>query len=107
MEKQQRFLIYEGKPGLLTRIAWALGAMVLAAISVVLGFFFFIAFIIVALIVGIVLWFRLRPVREQMRQFNDLSGRPAAERGSADRGGVIEGDFTVIREPKDKQGSRG
>jgi fatty acid desaturase len=104
MEKHQRFLIYDGKPGPLTRIALALAAMVMAAVSVVLGFFFFIAFIIVALIVGIVLWFRLRPVREQMREFNE---RAAANQRSADRGGVIEGDFTVVEEPTDKQGRGG
>jgi fatty acid desaturase len=104
MQHQQRFLIYKSNPGPLTRIALALAAMVMAAVSVVLGFFFFIAFLIVALIVGTVLWFRLRPVREQMRQFNE---RTAADKGSADPGGVIEGDFTVIREPEDKQGRGG
>jgi fatty acid desaturase len=104
MQQHQRFLIYKSNPGPLTRIALALAAMVMAAVSVVLGFFFFIAFIIVALIVGIVLWFRLRPVREQMRQFNE---RAAADNGPAGPGGVIEGDFTVVREPEDKQGRGG
>jgi membrane protein implicated in regulation of membrane protease activity len=72
----------------------ALAAMAMAAVSIVLGFFFFIAFLVVALIVGIVLWFRLRPVRQQMRR--------SAERAAEDRGPVIEGDFTVVEESKDR-----
>ena len=42
--------------------------------------------------------------REQMRQFNE---RAAADNGPAGPGGVIEGDFTVVREPEDKQGRGG
>lgn len=70
----------------------ALIAMAMAAVSIVLGFFFFIAFLGVALIVGLVLWFRLRPVRQQMRR--------SSEQKAEDQGPVIEGDFTVVEESK-------
>lgn len=99
MQNNGRFLAFEGKPGLVTRLLVAFGAMALSALALVLGVFFFLAFLAIGLVVAVVIWFRLRPIRQQMREAMDAP-RPPGD------GSVIEGDFTVVRDGNDKDESR-
>ncbi len=95
MQQYNRYLSYEGRPGPVARALMAVVAMIVAAASIVLGFFFFVAFLGVAMVFAIVVWFRLRALRKQMG-----AATPSSAKGE---GPVIEGDFTVIRERQDSQ----
>ncbi|KPK59286.1 MAG: hypothetical protein AMJ59_11770 [Gammaproteobacteria bacterium SG8_31] len=95
MQQYNRYLSYEGRPGPVARVLMAVVAMIVAAASIVLGFFFFVAFLGVAMVFAIVVWFRLRTLRKQMG-----AATPSSAKGE---GPVIEGDFTVIRERQDSQ----
>jgi len=89
MQQQTRYIVYGGKsPGPIGRVLMALAAAVLATLSLVLGFFFFLAFLGVGLVVAAVMWFRLRQVRRDVQR--------AAERSGRSGDSVIEGDFTVV-----------
>lgn len=89
MQHQTKYIAYGGNsPGPIGRVLMALAAAVLATVSLVLGFFFFLAFLGVGLVVAAIVWFRLRQVRRDIRQ--------AAERSGRSEDAVIEGDFTVV-----------
>jgi len=87
--QQTRYIVYGGKsPGPIGRVLMALAAAALATLSLVLGFFFFLAFLGVGLVVAAVMWFRLRQVRQDIQQAEERSGRGGDS--------VIEGDFKVV-----------
>lgn len=89
MQHHPKYIVYGGNaPGPIGRILMALAAAALATVSLVLGFFFFLAFLGVGLVVAAVMWFRLRQVRREIQQ--------AAERSGGSGDSVIEGDFTVV-----------
>ena len=88
MQQKTKYIAYQGQVGPIGRVLMALVAMALAAVSLVLGFFFFLALLGVGLVVAAVMWFRLRPVRKEFRA--------AAEKSARKGDSVIEGDFTVV-----------
>jgi len=99
MQEQGRYLIFDGKPpGPLARLLTAFAAMALAAIGLVFGVFFFLAFLVVACVVAAVLWFRLKPLRQHMRE---AASQPAGEAGES----IIEGEFTVVDEARRPNGT--
>ncbi len=99
MQEQGRYLIFDGKPpGPLARLLTALVAMALAAIGLVFGVFFFLAFLVIACVVAAVLWFRLKPLRQHMRE---VASQPAGEAGES----IIEGEFTVVDEARRPNGT--
>lgn len=90
MQHQTRYLIYDGKAaGPVTRLLMAVVGIALAAVSLVLGFVFFLAVLGVGLIFALVMWFRLRSFRKQVNE--------AAARQGGEGRTVIDGDFTVIQ----------
>ena len=95
MQQQTKYIVYDGRNvGPLGRALMAIAAAMLAVLSMVLGFFFFLAFLAVGLVVAGILWFRLRGVRRELRA--------AAEQAARQDDSVIEGDYTVVssrREP--------
>jgi len=99
MQEQGRYLIFDGRPpGPLARLLTAFAAMALAAVGLVFGVFFFLAFLIVACIVAAVLWFRLKPLRQHLRE---ATSQPAGEAGET----VIEGEFTVVDDERRSNGA--
>jgi Flp pilus assembly protein TadB len=89
MQQQTKYIVYQGRTGPVGRIVAAIAGIMLAAVSLVLGVFFFLAVMGVALIVGVYVWIKLRPVRRQMRE------------AAAARPGAIEGEFRVVSERED------
>ena len=81
MQRQTRYIVYQGQTGPVGRVLAAIVGLVLAAVSLVLGFFFFL---------GLYFWVKLRPVRQQMRE------------AAAARPETIEGDFRVVSETDEK-----
>lgn len=92
MQQQTRYLIYDGKAGPVSRFLMAVAGIALAAVSLVLGFVFFLAFLGVGLVIALVMWFRLRSFRRQVAETD--AARSHGERT------VIDGDFTVVRPPE-------
>ena len=84
MQHQTKYIVYQGKTGPVGRIVAAVVGIILAAVSLVLGFFFFLTVVGIALIVGLYFWIKLRPVRRQMQEA--AAGRPE----------TIEGEFRVV-----------
>ena len=94
MQQQTRYIVYNGRSlGPFGRLLAAIGAAILATVALFLGFFFFLAFLGIGLVVAIVMWFRLRGLRREIRN--------AAERASRSGDSVIEGDFTVVSSRSD------
>ncbi len=77
----------------------ALSAAAMAVVALVFGFFFFLAFLGLGLVVAAVMWFRLRGVRKDLRAAAETASRPGDS--------VIEGDFKVVdsRDAPDKTGT--
>jgi hypothetical protein len=90
MQRQTRYIVYQGQTGPVGRVLAAIVGLVLAAVSLVLGFFFFLTVLGIALVVGLYFWVKLRPVRQQMRE------------AAAARPETIEGDFRVVSETDEK-----
>lgn len=93
MQHQTKYIVYQGKTGPVGRIMAAIVGIVLAAVSLVLGFFFFLTVLGIALIAGLFFWIKLRPVRKQMQE------------AAAARPETIEGEFRVVSET-DREGPR-
>jgi hypothetical protein len=90
MQRQTRYIVYQGQTGPVGRVLAAVVGLVLAAVSLVLGFVFFLTVLGIALVVGLYFWIKLRPVRQQMRE------------AAAARPEIIEGDFRVVSETDEK-----
>ncbi len=99
MQQHTRYIVYDGKTaGPLSRVIMALGAAAMAVVALIFGFFFFLAFLGVALVVATVMWFRLRGFRRDLRAAAERNARPGES--------VIEGDFTVVSSGRESDDSR-
>ena len=88
MSNPNPFLINGRPPGPLARFLAGVIALALLAISIFLGFIFFVSALVAAAIIAIVLWFK----RKQ-------AGPPGASPFQRERqpGSTLEGDFEVLK----------
>jgi membrane protein implicated in regulation of membrane protease activity len=91
MPDQIRFIANTRQSGPVGRFLLAVGAALLATVSLLLGFVFFVVILGFALVAGLILWFRLRSLQKR------------APSGSGSGSDAIEGEYQVLSESRRRE----
>lgn len=102
MQTPNPFLINGRPPGPVARFLAGVVALSVLAVSVLLGFVFFVSALIAAAIIAVVVWFKTRQAGSAVRGSQSPGSPFAREPGS---GTTLEGDFEVL-DPDDSRRDR-